>query len=43
MLAIPFAWVVIRKVGVESFKEIELDAASTDEKSDAPDSKENLA
>ncbi|KAL4264837.1 unc-93 family protein [Pleurotus pulmonarius] len=43
VLAIPFAWAVIRKIGVESFKKIESDAASTGEKSDAPDSKEELA
>lgn len=43
VLAIPFAWAVIRKIGVESFKNIESDVASTDEKSDTPDSKEEWA
>ncbi|KDQ32397.1 hypothetical protein PLEOSDRAFT_154577 [Pleurotus ostreatus PC15] len=43
VLAIPFAWAVIRKIGVESFKNIESDVASTNEKSDTPDSKEEWA
>ncbi|KAF4562925.1 hypothetical protein EYR40_007362 [Pleurotus pulmonarius] len=42
VLAIPFAWAVIRKIGVASFAKGEPDAGSVDGKSDAPESKEGL-